>query len=138
MPGVYAAGDVVDSPLLAHLASKEAEIAIEHMAGRPTTRRVDPDAVPAAVYCEPQVASFGLTEKRARSEGIAFEKAVFPFRATGKAVAVGKSEGQVKVLVDPRTHEILGADIVGQSAPGCCTSSCWPAPRSCSRRTSRG
>jgi len=115
--GIYAAGDVIDSPLLAHLASKEAEVAVEHMAGRPTPRRIDPGAVPAAVYCEPQVASFGLSEKRAQAEGIPFEKAVFPFRAAGKAVSIGKHEGQVKVLVDPGTHEILGAHIVGESAP---------------------
>jgi len=117
VPGIYAAGDVVDSPLLAHLASKEAEVAVEHMAGRPTVRHVDPSTVPAAVFCEPQVASFGLSERRARAEGIPFEKAVFPFRAVGKAVAVDRSEGHVKVLVDPRTREILGAHVVGEGAP---------------------
>jgi dihydrolipoamide dehydrogenase len=117
VPGIYAAGDVVDSPLLAHLASKEAEVAVEHMAGRATVRRVDPGTVPAVVFCEPQVASFGLTERRARAEGISFERAVFPFRAVGRAVAAGKHEGHVKVLVDSRTREILGAHVVGEGAP---------------------
>jgi dihydrolipoamide dehydrogenase len=117
VPGIYAAGDVIDTPLLAHLASKEAEVAVEHMAGRPAAARVDPSTVPAAVFCEPQVASFGLTEGRARADGIPFDKAVFPFRAVGKAVAVGKDEGHVKVLVDPRTREILGAHVVGEGAP---------------------
>ncbi len=117
VPGIHAAGDVIDTPLLAHLASKEAEVAVEHMAGRQAVRRVEPTTVPAAVFCEPQVASFGLTERRARSEGIAFEKATCPFRAVGRAVAAGKAEGHVKVLVDPRTHELLGAHVVGEGAP---------------------
>jgi dihydrolipoamide dehydrogenase len=69
------------------------------------------------VFCESQVASFGFTEGRARADGIPFQKAMFPFRAVGKAVASGKPEGQVKVLVDPRTHEILGAHVVGEGAP---------------------
>jgi len=115
--GLYAAGDVVNSPLLAHVASKEAEVAVEHMAHHPTMKRLDPNAVPGAIYAEPQIASFGLTEKRAREEGIPHEKATFPFRAVGRAVATDASEGQVKVLVDPRTREILGAHIVGDAAP---------------------
>ena len=79
-------------------------------------KRIDPSLIPGAVYTEPQVASFGLGEKRATAEGIPYAKAVFPFRAVGKAVAVGRSEGQVKVLIDPTTHEILGAHIVGENA----------------------
>lgn len=117
VPGLYAAGDVVDSPLLAHLASKEAEVAVEHMAGRPTHRRVDPTTVPAAVYSEPQIASFGLNERQALKAGVEYRKAVFPFRADGKAVAMGKPEGQVKLLLDPGTGEILGASVVGEGAP---------------------
>jgi dihydrolipoamide dehydrogenase len=115
--GVYAAGDVVDSPLLAHLASKEAEIAVEHMAGHPTVRRVDPSTVPSAVYCQPQIASFGLSEREAARQGRPIKKAVFPFRADGKAVAISKPEGQVKLVIDPSTHEILGASVVGEGAP---------------------
>jgi len=113
VPGIYAAGDVTASPLLAHVASKEAEIAVEHMAGHPTIPRIDPDTIPGAVYTEPQVASFGVNEERAKREGIAYAKAVFPYRGAGKSVAIGKSDGHVKVLYDPKTHEILGAHIVG-------------------------
>ena len=114
--GVYAAGDVVASPLLAHVASKEAEIAVEHMAGRKAPTRADPDTLPGAVFTEPQIASFGVNEDRAKKEGRAYSKAVFPYRADGKAVAMGRSEGQVKLVFDPETREILGASIVGADA----------------------
>jgi dihydrolipoamide dehydrogenase len=114
--GLYAVGDVIDSPMLAHVASKEGEIAVEHMAGRRTPVRLDPNAVPGAVYCEPQLASFGYTEKRAREEGLDFEKSVFPYRGVGKAVAMGKPEGLLKLLVERETREILGAHLVGAEA----------------------
>jgi dihydrolipoamide dehydrogenase len=68
------------------------------------------------VYCEPQLASFGYTEKKAREAGLAFEKGVMPYRAAGKSVAVGKTEGLVKILVDKETREILGAHVVGAEA----------------------
>ncbi len=114
--GVYAVGDVIKSPLLAHVASKEAEIAVEHMAGHATAVRLDPDLVPFATYCEPQVASVGRTEPMLVKAGAAFDKAVFPFRANGKAVAVERGEGFVKLLLDSRTREILGCTIVGPEA----------------------
>ncbi len=114
--GLYAVGDVIDSPMLAHVASKEGEIAVEHMADRRTPVRLDPNAVPGAVYCEPQLASFGYTEKRAREEGLDFEKSVFPYRGVGKAVAMGKPEGLLKLLVERETREILGAHLVGAEA----------------------
>ncbi len=116
IPGIFAVGDVVASPMLAHVASKEGEIAVEHMAGHTPQARVDLQAVPSGVYCEPQIASFGYTEKRAREEGLKFEKAVFPYRGVGKAVAVGKSEGLVKLLLDGDSREIVGAHIVGAEA----------------------
>jgi dihydrolipoamide dehydrogenase len=115
--GIYAAGDVIDSPLLAHLASKEAEVAVERMAGLRPVRQVDTTMFPSAVYCEPQVASVGWNERRARRAGVEFRKAAFPYRANGKAVALGMAEGQVKLLLDPVTHEILGASVVGEGAP---------------------
>ena len=115
--GIYAIGDVVASPALAHVASKEGELAVEFIAGHtPAAKRVAEDLVPSAVYCEPQVAGFGLREDPAGAGGIRFKKSVFPFRAAGKAVAVGKTEGLVKVLSDPETGEILGAHIVGSDA----------------------
>ena len=113
---VYAIGDVVaSSPLLAHVASRSGEIAAECIAGE-APRGIDMAGVPAVVYCEPQVASFGLTEGAALERGITFEKAVFPFRSCGKAVAVGEVEGMVKVMVDPSTDRVIGAHIVGAGA----------------------
>jgi dihydrolipoamide dehydrogenase len=114
--GVYAIGDVVATPMLAHVASKEGEMAVEHMAGRKPHPRLDLNAVPGAVYCEPQLASFGLTEKKAREAGISFDKASLPYRAAGKSVAIGKTEGLVKLLVDKESREILGAHVVGADA----------------------
>jgi dihydrolipoamide dehydrogenase len=116
VPGVYAVGDVIKSPPLAHVASKEGEIAVEHMAGHPTAERVDPDLVPFATYCEPQVASFGKTEPLLAKAGTSFKKAVFPYRAIGKAVAVERAEGFVKILFDSDTREILGCTIAGSEA----------------------
>ena len=116
VPSIYAIGDVVNTPQLAHVASKEGEIAVEHIAGKNPAPRVDPNLIPSAVYCEPQVASFGYKERQAQEEGIKFEKATFPYRGAGKAVAIERSEGMVKVLYDPGTHEILGVHIVGADA----------------------
>ena len=116
VPGIYAVGDVVATPLLAHVAFKEAEIAVERIAGRSPSPRIDPLSIPGATYCEPQVASFGLPEWKAVEKGIAFAKASFPYRGAGKSVAVDQTEGFVKVLYDPKTKEILGAHIVGADA----------------------
>ena len=115
--GIYAIGDVTRTPALAHVASSEGEIAVEHMAGQaPIHRRVDPDIVPSAIYCEPQVAGFGLREDQALAEGTAVKKSVFNYPGAGKTIAVGKPDGLVKVLCDPATDEILGAHIVGHNA----------------------
>jgi dihydrolipoamide dehydrogenase len=114
--GIYAIGDVVNSPMLAHVASKEGEITAEHLAGHQTPTRLDPHAIPSAVYCEPQLASFGYTEKTAKEAGLEFEKAVFPYRGAGKSVAVGKTDGILKLLVDRETREILGAHVAGAEA----------------------
>jgi len=116
VPGIYAIGDVVKTPLLAHVASKEGEIAVEHIAGVSAATRVDLMTVPAATYCEPQVASFGYSEKRALELGIDYKKAVFPYRGAGKSVVTEKVEGMVKILTAPDTGEILGAHIVGAEA----------------------
>ncbi|MCP4086608.1 MAG: dihydrolipoyl dehydrogenase [Actinomycetia bacterium] len=115
--GIFAIGDVTSSPALAHVASKEGEIAVEHMAGRDAvTSRVAPELVPSAVYCEPQVAGFGLREDTARAEGVEVKVSVFPYRGAGKTIAVGKPDGLVKLLCDPETGEILGGHIVGHDA----------------------
>ncbi len=116
LPGVYAIGDVIPTAQLAHLASKEGELAVLHFAGKSAPARVDPDLVPTAVYCEPQVASFGLTDKPAQAEGRKVAAARFPYRANGKAMACRKTEGFVKILYDQETKEILGASIIGAEA----------------------
>ena len=116
IPSIYAVGDVINTPLLAHVASKEGEIAVEYMAGRQPEPKVDPMLIPGATYCEPQVASFGLTEKKAIELGISFGKYVFPYRGAGKSVAVEESDGIVKILYKTDTKEILGAHIAGKDA----------------------
>jgi dihydrolipoamide dehydrogenase len=116
VPNIYAIGDVVATPLLAHVASKEGEIAVERMAGKDPERRIRLDEIPSAVYCEPQVGSFGLSEREAAERGVRFQKAVFPYRGVGKAVAVEAPEGIVKILHDPQTGEILGAHVAGAQA----------------------
>jgi len=114
--GVYAVGDVVNTPLLAHVASKEGEIVAEHIAGCASQPRINPNEIPSAIYCEPQLAGFGLRESQAEEQNIPYKKAVYPYRGVGKAVAIGKVYGMVKTLYDPETHEILGAHIAGYDA----------------------
>jgi dihydrolipoamide dehydrogenase len=114
--GVFAIGDVIATPQLAHVASKEGEIAVEYIAGKMPEPKINTANIIFAVYCEPQLASFGLTEEQAKDKGIAYKKVVFPFRAIGKAVTVNSDEGLIKVLFDQVTREILGAHIVGQEA----------------------
>ncbi|HEX3019322.1 MAG TPA: dihydrolipoyl dehydrogenase [Chitinispirillaceae bacterium] len=114
--GVYAIGDVTKTPLLAHVASKEGEIAVEHIAGLKTIAKLDRAAIPSGVYCEPQVASFGLTEVKAKQAGINYKAASFPYKGVGKAVAVENSEGFLKILFDPASKEILGVHIIGTEA----------------------
>lgn len=116
VPGIYAVGDIVSgTPLLAHVASKEGEIAVEHIAKHPTAD-LENERIPSAVYCNPQVASFGLSEERARKEGREYKVAKFPFIGVGKAVAEEKTEGFVKILCDKGTGEILGAHVLGYNA----------------------
>jgi len=116
-PGIYAIGDITHTPALAHVASAEGEMAVEHMAGiAPHRRSVDPELVPSAVYCEPQVAGFGLREDQVQAQGRAVKKSVFNYRGAGKTIAVGKPTGLVKVLCDPDTDELLGVHVVGYNA----------------------
>lgn len=113
---IFAVGDVTSSPLLAHVASKEGEIAVEALAGKTPEARIDPGLIPSAVYCEPQIGSFGLTEKRAQELGLDFYTASFPYRGAGKSVALDQSEGMVKLVLDKESHEILGGHAVGKDA----------------------
>jgi len=120
--GVYAVGDITTYPQLAHAASKAGEIVAERVAHLlkgtpdPRERTLDKLHVPSAVYCEPQVASFGMSEASAKEKGIHYEVARFPYRANGRAVAEEALEGQVKLVFDPSTGAILGASIVGEGA----------------------
>lgn len=115
VPGVYAIGDVIGAPWLAHVASGEGVVAAEHIAGHPT-QGVDYENVPGCTYCQPQVASVGLTEKKAREQGLDIKIGKYPFKASGKARAIGETDGFVKLIVDSKYGEILGAHIVGVEA----------------------
>ncbi len=114
-PSVYAIGDVVRPPLLAHKASAEGVAAVEIMAG---VREPGFDllAVPGCIYCEPEVATVGLTEAQARERGIEVKVGRIPFRAIGKAVAVNQTEGFVKIVASKEYSEVLGCQIIGHHA----------------------
>jgi dihydrolipoamide dehydrogenase len=113
--GIYSIGDMAGPPLLAHKAMAEGVVAAEAIAGR-SPRPVDYANVPACTYCRPQVASIGATEAKAKESGREVMVGKFPFTANGKAVALGETDGFVKVVADKGTGEILGVHIVGPEA----------------------
>jgi dihydrolipoamide dehydrogenase len=113
--GVWAVGDMTGPPLLAHKASEEGVAAVEFMAGA-RKHPVDPLRIPACIYCQPQVASIGLSEAEARAAGHDVRVGKMPYTAVGKAVAVGHTEGLVKIVTEARYGEILGAQILGENA----------------------
>ena len=113
--GIYAAGDIIGPPWLAHVASYEAIQGVEGMFAEATSRRKSTH-FPGCTYCQPQVASVGLTERAAKEKGLKFKVGKFPFMASGKARAIGESEGFVKLLVGEPHGEILGAHIIGTEA----------------------
>ncbi|HEV8437324.1 MAG TPA: dihydrolipoyl dehydrogenase [Methylomirabilota bacterium] len=115
VPRIYAIGDMAGNQLLAHKAMAEGVVAAEAIAGR-TPRPVDYGNVPSCTYCRPQVASIGVTEAKARSDGREVTVGRFPFTANGKAVALGETDGFLKVVADKATGEILGVHIVGPEA----------------------
>ncbi|HXT21264.1 MAG TPA: FAD-dependent oxidoreductase, partial [Thermoanaerobaculia bacterium] len=115
VPEVYAIGDVVPTPQLAHLASAEGILAVEHMAGR-EVRPINYEHVPGVTFCDPEVASIGLTEAKARERGYDVQVGKFPFTALGKAAIVGKTEGFVKVVREKKYDEVLGIHIIGVHA----------------------
>ncbi|HEV2827203.1 MAG TPA: dihydrolipoyl dehydrogenase [Pyrinomonadaceae bacterium] len=114
--GVYAIGDVVPTPLLAHLASKEGIVAVEHLAGQKDVRPINLRLVPNCTYCDPEVASVGLTEAKAREQGYDVKVGKFPFSASGKARILGEEEGFVKIVGEGKYDEILGVHIIGAHA----------------------
>ena len=113
--GIYAIGDIVGEPMLAHKASHEGKVAAEVIAGVDGAE-FDAKAIPSVAYTDPEVAWMGLTETEARATGIQYEKAVFPWAASGRALGLGRSEGQTKLLFDPGSRRLLGCGIVGVSA----------------------
>jgi dihydrolipoamide dehydrogenase len=110
--GVWAIGDVAGAPMLAHKAEHEGVIAVETMAGL-KVHGIEKLKVPGCTYCEPQVASVGLTEAKAREAGREIRVGRFPFIGNGKAIALGEPEGLVKTIFDAKTGELLGAHMVG-------------------------
>ncbi|WP_426230152.1 dihydrolipoyl dehydrogenase [Pararhizobium sp. DWP3-4] len=113
VPGVYAIGDVAGPPMLAHKAEHEAVICVEKIAGLPNVHPMDKLKIPGCTYCNPQVASVGLTEAKAKAEGRDIRVGRFPFVANGKAIALGEDQGLVKTIFDKKTGELLGAHLVG-------------------------
>ena len=113
-PHIYAIGDIVGGPMLAHKATHEAKVAAEVIAGRDVT--FDALTVPSVAYTDPEVAWMGLTETRAKAEGIEYEKATIPWAASGRALGLGRPEGMTKILTEPDGGHVLGCGIVGVGA----------------------
>lgn len=114
VPGVYAIGDVTGGFMLAHVASREGEVAAEHALGRESI--MDYRAVPNCVFTMPEIAGVGLTEQEAKEKGIAYKKSRFPFTASGRALAMGQTAGMVKIICDEDTGQVLGLHIMGPHA----------------------
>ncbi|MFW5723788.1 MAG: dihydrolipoyl dehydrogenase family protein, partial [Halochromatium sp.] len=114
VPTIFAIGDVVGGPMLAHKATHEGKVAAEVIAGEPAL--FDPMTIPSVAYTDPEVAWMGLTETEAQAKGIEVEKGVFPWAASSRALGIHRDEGLTKLLFDPETKRILGAGIVGPNA----------------------
>ena len=112
---IYAIGDVCGPPLLAHVASFEGTLAAEHLSGK-TVDEMTYDNIPGCTYCDPEIASVGLTEAAAKDKGFDIKVGKFPFSALGKALADGDREGFVKVIYDNKYGELLGCHIIGKNA----------------------
>jgi dihydrolipoamide dehydrogenase len=115
VPGVYAIGDVNGPPWLAHVGSAEGVVAVTRIAGKEHPG-IDYGKIPGCTYCQPQVASIGLTEEAARERGIELKIGKFPFRASGKSLAIGETDGFVKLLFDAKYGGLIGAHIIGSEA----------------------
>jgi len=113
-PHVYAVGDVVRGPMLAHKGSEEGVMVVERIAGKPA--QVNYDCIPSVIYTHPEVAAVGKTEQELKADGVEYKAGGFPFAASGRALAAKDSDGMVKILADARTDRILGCHVVGASA----------------------
>lgn len=114
VPGVYAIGDVVRGPMLAHKASEEGVMVAERIAGQKT--QVNYDLIPGVIYTHPEIAGVGKTEQTLKSEGVAINVGVFPFAASGRAMAANDTTGFVKIIADAQTDRVLGVHVIGPSA----------------------
>lgn len=114
VPHIYAIGDVCGEPMLAHKATHEGKLAAEVIAGHKVA--FDARTIPSVAYTDPEIAWMGLTETQAKAQGVEFEKAVFPWAASGRALATGRDEGMTKLLFEKTTRRLLGAAMVGPNA----------------------
>ncbi|MFE1602051.1 dihydrolipoyl dehydrogenase [Methylobacterium sp. ID0610] len=112
VPGIYAIGDVAGPPMLAHKAEHEGVLCVETIKGLPT-HPMDKGKIPGCTYCQPQIASVGLTEAKAKEQGFDIRVGRFPFMGNGKAIALGEPDGLVKTIFDKKTGQLLGAHMVG-------------------------
>lgn len=111
---IYAIGDIAGNPMLAHKASHEGRVAVEHIAGHKVA--FEPNCIPAVVFTDPEIAWAGLTETEAKAQGVNYTVAKFPWGASGRAITLGGVDGMTKLLIDPETERILGVSIVGPHA----------------------
>jgi dihydrolipoamide dehydrogenase len=114
MPNIYAIGDVVGQPMLAHKATHEGKVAAEAAAGR--NSHFDAKVIPSVAYTDPEVAWTGLTENECKAKGVKYGKGAFPWAASGRSLSLGRDEGLTKVLFDEATHRLIGCGIVGPNA----------------------
>lgn len=114
MPSIFAIGDVVGQPMLAHKASHEGKVAAEVAAGR--NSYFDARAIPSVAYTDPEVAWVGVTENEAKAAGVKYGKGVFPWAASGRALSLGRADGMTKLIFDEATERVIGCGIVGLSA----------------------
>jgi dihydrolipoamide dehydrogenase len=114
VPHIFAIGDIVGEPMLAHKASHEGKVAAEVIAGHDVA--FDARAIPNVAYTDPEVAWMGLSETEAKEQGVPYEKGTFPWAASGRALSLGREEGLTKLLIDPETRRVLGAGMVGVNA----------------------
>lgn len=114
VPHIYAIGDICGNPMLAHKAIPEGRVAAEVIAG--LKHSFDPVCIPSVAYTDPEVAWVGITENEAKAKGIAYGKGVFPWAASGRALSIGRDEGLTKLIIDEKTHRVIGGAAVGPNA----------------------
>jgi dihydrolipoamide dehydrogenase len=129
VPHIFAIGDIVGQPMLAHKATHEGKVAAEVAAGHKSG--FDARIIPSVAYTDPEIAWAGLTENEAQAQGIAYDKGVFPWAASGRALSLGRSEGLTKLLFDPTSKRVLGAGIVGVNAGDLIAEACLAIEMGC-------